>query len=92
MDPAENTEIARRLVYEYKDHGFVIDAREATTIFGEDMVKTDTPHYNIANQIYEELDLMEFVVGRKFDRGLAFAGGISGGCSIYARVDSTRPT
>lgn len=45
MDAKANVEIARRLVYDYKDHGFVIDAWEATDIFGEAMVKADTPHY-----------------------------------------------
>jgi hypothetical protein len=87
----ENVEIARRLVYDYKDHGFAIDAREAATIFGESMVKTNTPHYDIANRIYEDLDLMEYVVDRKFNRHLAFTGGLSSGCLVYARRESTQP-
>ena len=89
MNAAANAEIARCLVYDYKDHGFAIDAREAASIFGEAMVKTNTPHYDIANQIYENLDLMEFVVGRRFNRGFAFTGGLSGGCHVYARKEST---
>ena len=90
MNTAANMEIARCLVYDYKDHGFAIDAREAATIFGEAMVKTNTPHYDIANKIYENLDLMEFVVGRRFNRGFAFTGGLSGGCHVYARKESTQ--
>ena len=90
MEAAANAEIARRLVYEYKDHGFAIDAREAATIFGEAMVKMNTPHYDIANQIYEQLDLMEFVVGRKFNRHFSFTGGLSGGCRVFAREESTQ--
>jgi hypothetical protein len=85
-----NAEIARRLVYEYKDHGFAIDAREAATIFGDAMVKTNTPQYDVANRIYEELDLMEFVVGRRFGRNLAFTGGPSGGCFVYPRKESSQ--
>ena len=90
MDAAVNAEIARRLVYEYKDHSFAIDAREAATIFGEAMVKTNTPHYNIANEIYEQLDLMEWVVEWKFNRRFTFTGGLSGGCRVFAREKSTQ--
>lgn len=87
METTVNAEIARRLVYDYKDHGFVIDTREAIDIFGETMVKPDTPHYHVANQIYEELDLMAFVVRRRFDRHLAFTGAVSGGCIIMRAPD-----
>lgn len=87
MDTKASAEIARRLVYDYKDHGFVIDAREAADIFGEAMVKADTPHYHVADEIYEELDLMAFVVRRRFNRDLAFTGGVSGGCIVRARDD-----
>ena len=76
-------------LYDYKDHGFAIDA---TTIFGESMVETNTPHYDIANQIYEELDLMEFVARLEFNRNLAFVGGLSGGCNVYTRKESTQPS
>lgn len=87
MKAAENAEVARCLVYDYKDHGFAIDAREATTIFGEGMIKTNTPHYEIANEIYERLDLMEYVVGRKFNRYFTFTGEPSGGCRVYVRKE-----
>ena len=87
MDATANVEIARRLVYDYKDHGFVIDAREAADIFGEAMVKADTPHYHVANKIYEELDVMAFVASRRYNRRLAFTGEVSGGCIMRARDD-----
>ena len=90
MKAAANAEIARCLVYDYKDHGFAIDAREAVTIFGADMVKTNTPHYDIANEIYQKLDLMEFVADRKFNRYLTFTGEPSGGCRVFARKKSTQ--
>ena len=90
MPTATNAEIARRLVYEYKDHGFAIDAREAGTIFSEAMVKTNTPQYNIANQIYEQLDLMEFVAGWRFNRHFTFTAGLSGGCRVFTRKESTQ--
>ena len=48
-------QIARRFVYGYKDHGFVIDRDEANEILGGDIVKTDTAEYKLANQIHEYL-------------------------------------
>jgi len=48
-------EIARDLVYSYKDHGFVIDKGEAATIFGNQVVKTDTEEYKLGNSVYAAL-------------------------------------
>jgi hypothetical protein len=47
--------IARDLVYSYKDHGFVIDKYEACEIFGEKIVKTNTPEYELGNAMYGNL-------------------------------------
>ncbi len=49
------TTIAKDLVYSYKDHGFVIDKTEATTIFGENIVKKDTNEYELGNRVYSAL-------------------------------------
>lgn len=48
-------QIAETLVYQYKDHGFVIDKTEATDIFGEKVVKTDSEEYELGNNIYSAL-------------------------------------
>ena len=48
-------QIAKDLVYSYKDHGFVIDKVEATEIFGSDIIKTDTDEYKLGNDIYRAL-------------------------------------
>ncbi len=50
--------IAQDLVYSYKDHGFVIDQTEATAIFGESVVKTRTPEYDLGNSVYEAMQLV----------------------------------
>jgi hypothetical protein len=55
-------EIATRLVYTYKDHGFAIDAREAVGIFGTDIVKYGTPQYEAANSLYGALNLLEWLM------------------------------
>lgn len=50
--------IANDLVYTYKDHGFVIDHDEARSIFGGEMVKRNTPEYDLGNAVY---NTMEFI-------------------------------
>ncbi|MFA6416405.1 MAG: hypothetical protein WCW56_02875 [Candidatus Paceibacterota bacterium] len=51
--------IAQKLVYDYKDHGFVIDKSEALNIFGEGTVKSNSSEYNLANDMYLELSKIE---------------------------------
>ena len=45
--------ISTDLVYTYKDHGFVIDKAEATSVFGSKVTKTNTPEYDLGNTIYQ---------------------------------------
>lgn len=52
-------EIAERLVYGYKDHGFVIDKEEAIGIFGEKIIRSNTNEYKIGNLIYSILSMIE---------------------------------
>ncbi len=51
--------IADKLVYGYKDHGFVIDKEEALKIFGEQIIKSNTPEYKIGNWIYNTFSKIE---------------------------------
>lgn len=55
----DTQEVAKHLVYGYKDHGFVIDRTEADSIFGDAMIKTGTPEYELGNAIYEWLAVVE---------------------------------
>jgi len=66
--------IAQRLVYTYKDHGFVIDSSEAIDIFGGDIVRCDSPEYQLANELYPALDLMEWLIERNFGRTMTVVG------------------
>ena len=53
-------DIARELVYEYKDHGFVIDADEARAHLGEEWILLDSPEARFAEKLYrlyEEVDV-----------------------------------
>lgn len=56
-------QVARKFVYEYQDHGFVIDRDEAALILGNDMVKSDTAEYKLANQIHEYLVMVNLAYG-----------------------------
>ena len=74
--------IARRLVYSYKDHGFVIDSREATQIFGESVVVNNSPEYRLSNAMFDSLDFMAWVCDRRFSRAFSYVGNTEKGCWV----------
>jgi len=74
--------IAQRLVYMYKDHGFVIDAGEAGEIFGSSVVRINTAEYHFANRVYERLSLLDRIIRNVHSRYFAFAGGANSGCQL----------
>ena len=49
--------IARELVHEYKDHGFVIDLAEAQLHLGDEWVKTGTEELALSEKVYELFDI-----------------------------------
>ena len=79
----QNSELAAKLVYSYKDHGFVIDFDEALDTFGKDVVAQNTAEYKTANVLYGALDFIDFVLRRRFQRGLIFTGSSSNGCMVF---------
>ncbi len=85
MASAAHADIARRLVYDYKDHGFAIDTREAKAIFGDEMVISNSAEYELANAVFEVLDLMEWVLAHDRNRSLVFTGGLKGGCTVLQK-------
>jgi hypothetical protein len=50
--------VAEKLVNHYKDHSFVIDYDEALELFGTEIVKIETPEYDLADKIYSFLDFV----------------------------------
>jgi len=79
------TEIARRLVYAYKDHGFAIEANEASEIFGKAVVHINSPQYALANRLYQTLDLLSIILRDGYNRHFSFTGSASSGCLIAKR-------
>lgn len=55
--------VAQHLVQHYKDHSFVIDVDEALGLLGPTLIKEQTPEYNLSDDIYSLLNLVQFVAG-----------------------------
>lgn len=66
-------EVAHKLVYEYKDHSFVIDKEEAKELLG-DVVKVNTNEYKFGNEIHKFLNEVNIVIGILKSKSLAIVG------------------
>lgn len=53
--------IAHKLVYEYKDHAFVIGKDESIELFGNKFIKVGTDEYTTGNKVYSFLDSVNLV-------------------------------
>ena len=69
-------EIAKILVYSYKDHGFVIDKSEASDIFGNKVIHTDTEEYKLGNSVYAALMFIDRIANIT-DHYFYFIGSLS---------------
>jgi len=72
---SEPAVIANKLVYGYKDHGFVIDKEEAVSVFGDKTVKCNTSEYELGNTIYNILSRVENIADI-LDHNFYFIGSI----------------
>jgi hypothetical protein len=88
--PERRAAIAQQLVYAYKDHGFAIDSREATELFGTAVVKCNSDEYRLANQIYGSLDIAVWFAAKHLGRDLSFVGAADKGCWVLTRADSSQ--
>ena len=71
--PKEIQDIAHALVYEYKDHSFVIDKDEARNFLG-DIIKTNTPEYKLSNDIHKFMSNLNWVAGLLRKKNLEIVG------------------
>jgi Serine dehydrogenase proteinase len=69
--------IARELVHEYKDHGFVIDVVEAQTHLGDDWIKRDTNELKAAEGIYKLFDNLDWLLDVSKSKRLLVMGGLT---------------
>lgn len=59
--PKSTQDIANDLVYEYKDHSFVIDREEAKKYFGN-IIKSNTEEYSLANDIHKFMSMLNMLL------------------------------
>jgi hypothetical protein len=72
------TQVAKHLVEHYKDHGFVIDAEEASELLG-DIIKEQTPEYGLADELYNDLEFVDLVCRTIHKKRFWIAGSLSDG-------------
>ncbi len=77
--------IAAKLVYEYKDHGFVIDKKEAIDIFGNSIVKHNTPEYKLGNSVYEILSNLH-ILAKYLEHKFYFIGATNSKPNVYKQT------
>jgi hypothetical protein len=66
--------IAKELVHEYKDHGFVIDLDEAQKHLGSDWIKTDTIELKAAEAIYSLFESVNFLYDMSASKRIIITG------------------
>lgn len=69
--------IAKELVYEYKDHSFVIDFEEAKEHLGDLWVVSDTPEIKFAEGVYQALDHANLLLDIFHNKHLSVVGNMS---------------
>ncbi len=75
-------QIARELVYEYKDHNFVIDIEETRKHLGVEWIKTDTKEVRAAERIYSLFELVGFFFQFAKNRRLYIMGSLTNPAAI----------
>jgi ClpP class serine protease len=75
--PKDIDEIAKNFVYEYKDHSFVVDKEEATKFLG-DVIKVNTPEYQLANEIHQFMSTLNLLAGILRKKNIAIIGNCKG--------------
>lgn len=82
--PRHPKDIAKELVYKYKDHGFVIDKTEAKEIFGNNIIKNDSEEYKLGNTLYKALKVTSDYIDL-FNHYFYFIGSLNSEPSIFPR-------
>ena len=77
--------IAKQLVYEYKDHGFVIDIEEARTLLESSLIVTDSSEVQFAEQIHQKLEEVNMFLRLRQKKRLALVGSLGPAADIYIR-------
>jgi len=73
--PASIESTAHKLVYEYKDHSFVIDKEESTELLG-DIIKINSDEYKLSNDIHKFLTNVNLILEFIKKKNIAIIGSI----------------
>ncbi|MBN8520331.1 MAG: ATP-dependent Clp protease proteolytic subunit [Alphaproteobacteria bacterium] len=71
--------IADHFTNHYKDHSFVIDVDEAVKNLGKNLVKESEPEYELANELYVFLELLDFCYRIEKKKTIRYVGSIENG-------------
>ncbi|OFE13009.1 hypothetical protein PHACT_07540 [Pseudohongiella acticola] len=82
-DSWDEERLAHHLTNHYKDHGFVIDSDEASTLLGKSVIKENTPEYEFGNRIYEFLDFLDFAYGALRNKRIRYVGSVVNGLDSF---------
>ncbi len=74
--------LADHFTNHYKDHGFVIDADEASTLLGKKVVKEGTKEYELGNAIYDFFGFTSFLSGIFKEKDMRYVGSITSGLDL----------
>lgn len=69
--------IAKELVHEYKDHGFVIDIEEARMHLGADWIKSDTAEVRVGEKIYSLFETVNLFLDINHSKRIFVMGSIT---------------
>lgn len=76
-------DIARVLVHEYKDHGFVIDIEEARQHLGSDWILDGTNEITLAEEVYKLFDRVNLFLNIYKNKRLLVLGKLDTGILIF---------
>lgn len=81
------TRIAKELVYEYKDHNFVIDIEEAREHLGDSWIVTDSHEIKFAEAVYQVFDYANLLLQLYRKKYLTVVGSMMNGedCWIFKK-------
>jgi len=74
--------LSDHFVNHYKDHGFVIDADEATKLLGSKIVRQATPEYAFANEVHGSLDFIKIFMDIYGEKEFDYVGSADTGLVI----------
>lgn len=81
--------VAHALVYDYKDHGFVIDKDEATKLLGGKIVKANTDEYKLSDSIHKALSMVTTFSGLFNNTDFKLVGDVDTGYQFTRRPNES---